>query len=141
MKGIILAWQARYPEAVAEHERALALDPSNVYAAADLGWDYARFGEADKSLEYFDKAIRASPHDPVRAHFYGGRAVANFGLKRYDQAIDAARQGIAILISTSDYEEVVQVADRALVLARGRIVASLDGDEITTSKLLAAAGG
>ena len=44
LKGDILRFQARYPEAVAEHERALALDPSNVDAAADLGWDYEFFG-------------------------------------------------------------------------------------------------
>ena len=41
LKGDILRFQARYPEAVAELERALALDPSNVYATAGLGWDYA----------------------------------------------------------------------------------------------------
>ena len=52
-----------------------------------------------------------------------------------------AEQGIAILVCTSDYEEVVQVADRAFVLARGRIVSSLAGEEITTNRLLTAAGG
>jgi ribose transport system ATP-binding protein len=52
-----------------------------------------------------------------------------------------ASQGIAILVATSDYEEVVQVADRAFVLARGRIVSSLEGDQITTNRLLTAAGG
>jgi tetratricopeptide (TPR) repeat protein len=31
LKGDILRFQARYQEAIAEHERALALDPSNVY--------------------------------------------------------------------------------------------------------------
>jgi len=49
VKGNILGFQARFPEAVAEHQRALALDPSNVYAAARSGWDYARNGEFDKS--------------------------------------------------------------------------------------------
>ena len=44
LKGGILRFQARYPEAVAEHERALALDPSNVDAAANLGCDYVFFG-------------------------------------------------------------------------------------------------
>ena len=83
-------------EAVAEHERALELDPSNADTARDLGWDYARFGEFDKSQEYFDKAIRESPHDPSRAHVYGGKAWANFGLNNYDQAIEWARQAIAI---------------------------------------------
>ena len=37
LKGGILRLQARYQEAVAEHERALALDPSNVDAAARRG--------------------------------------------------------------------------------------------------------
>jgi tetratricopeptide (TPR) repeat protein len=84
LKGDILLIQARFPEAIAEHERALALDPSNADAARDLGWDYARFGEFDKSVEYFDKAIWESPQDPSRPHVYGGKASANFGLKRYD---------------------------------------------------------
>jgi len=35
----------------------------------------------------------------------------------------------------------VQVADRAAVVARGRIVATLEGDEITTERLIEAAGG
>ena len=40
VKGDILRTQGRTEEAVAEHERALALDPSNVDAAAQLGFDY-----------------------------------------------------------------------------------------------------
>ena len=47
----------------------------------------------------------------------------------------------SMVIATSDYEEVVQVADRAAVMARGRIVARLAGDEITTEALTEAAGG
>jgi ribose transport system ATP-binding protein len=50
-------------------------------------------------------------------------------------------EGVAILIPTSDYEEVVQVADRAAVMARGRIVAMLEGADITTERLTEAAGG
>ena len=34
-----------------------------------------------------------------------------------------------MLISTSDYEEVVQVADRALVMARGTDRRELEGDD------------
>jgi ribose transport system ATP-binding protein len=49
--------------------------------------------------------------------------------------------GIGVLIPTSDYEEVVQVADRAVVMARGRAVAVLEGDEITTEQLTELAGG
>ena len=46
-----------------------------------------------------------------------------------------------MLVATSDYEEVVQVADRAVVMARGRVVAELEGDEITTERLTEEAGG
>jgi TolB-like protein/class 3 adenylate cyclase/Flp pilus assembly protein TadD len=96
LRGDILRFQARNLEAVTEHERALALDPSDVFAAASVGFDYGMLGRFDKSLEYFDKAILASPYDPGLSSFYGGKAVANFGLKNYDQAIELARQAIAI---------------------------------------------
>jgi tetratricopeptide (TPR) repeat protein len=94
MKGLILRFQGRTEEAVPEDERALALNPSNVTAVVSLGFDYGNLGEFDKSLEYSDRAIVLSPHDPMLAHAYGSKAWANFGLKRYDQAIDAARQAI-----------------------------------------------
>ena len=96
VKGNILLAQGRAEEAVAEHERALALDPSNVSAAGALGWDYERLGEFEKSIEHFDKAIRASPRDPELAFWYDSEARANFGLKRYDRTIELARQAIAI---------------------------------------------
>ena len=82
MKGNILRVQGRAEEAVAEHERALVLDPSNTDAAGELGVDYMLRGEFDKSLEYFDKAIRGSPYDPAQLYWYGGKAEDNFGLKR-----------------------------------------------------------
>ena len=52
-----------------------------------------------------------------------------------------AESGVAILIATSDYEEAVQVADRAQVMAKGRIVTELQGDAVTSSRLLEASGG
>ena len=52
-----------------------------------------------------------------------------------------AREGMGVLVATSDYEEVVQLADRAAVMARGRIVGGLAADEITTERLTALAGG
>ena len=49
--------------------------------------------------------------------------------------------GVAVLICTSDYEEAVQVADRVFVMAKGAVVADLTGEAVTTTRLLAAAGG
>ena len=73
LKGDILRFQGRTEEALPEDERALALDPSNALAVVNLGFDYVQIGEFDKGLEYFDKAILLSPHDPLLAHFYAAR--------------------------------------------------------------------
>ena len=50
-------------------------------------------------------------------------------------------RGLAVLVSTSDHEEVVQLADRAMVMVRGRVVGTMSGDRITANELVAAAGG
>jgi ribose transport system ATP-binding protein len=73
--------------------------------------------------------------EPTRGVDVGARA------ELYRSMRGLARRGMAILMATSDYEEVVQVADRAVVLARGKLITELMGDDITTSGLLAAAGG
>ena len=50
-----------------------------------------------------------------------------------------ASQGVAVAIVSSELEEVVAVADRVLVLSRGRMTGLLDGQdgEITMSAILA----
>ena len=53
----------------------------------------------------------------------------------------AVDRGLAVLVVTSDYEEVVQLSDRALVMRKGRLVEALSGADVTLSKLTAAAGG
>ena len=73
--------------------------------------------------------------EPTRGVDVGARS------ELYRSMRDLAAQGVAMLISTSDYEEVVQVADRAAVMARGRVVANLRGNQITTDRLLTEAGG
>ncbi len=114
VKGSILRAQGRPKDAVAEHERALALDPSNVYAAGELGFDYIRLGEFDKSIEFLDKAIQASPYDSILAYWHGDKAGDELGLKRYDQAIEQARRAIAITPNYNHFTHLVLVAALAL---------------------------
>jgi len=50
-------------------------------------------------------------------------------------------RGLAVLVSTSDHEEVVQLADRTMIMVRGRIVRELRAEQITASEVVSAAGG
>jgi ribose transport system ATP-binding protein len=51
----------------------------------------------------------------------------------------AKEQNIGVLITTSDHEEVVQVADRAIVMAKGHKIAEFKGNNITVESLISAA--
>jgi TolB-like protein/Tfp pilus assembly protein PilF len=114
MKGTILQVGGRTEEAIAEEERALAIDPSEADAVANLGVDYLYLGEFDKSIEYFDKAIRMSTHDPSLLYWYAAKAWAYFGLRQYDQAIDWTRRAIAINPNYFPDEHAILVAALAL---------------------------
>ena len=96
-KANILNIQGRFIEAIAESKLALALDPAVDYADANLGWDYQNLGQFENALEFWDKAIRLSPHDPYLGGWYGGKEWAYFALKQYDQAIDLGRRAVALL--------------------------------------------
>ena len=50
-----------------------------VNAVVGRGWDYLYLGQFEKSLEFFDKAICLSPHDPILDFFYTGKRAAISG--------------------------------------------------------------
>ena len=58
--------------------------------------------------------------EPTRGVDVGARAEIYRSIRRL------AAEGVGVLVVTSDYEEVVQVADRAVVMARGAITAHLE---------------
>jgi ABC-type sugar transport system ATPase subunit len=43
--------------------------------------------------------------------------------------------GVAVLLASSDFDELVQLCDRVLVLDRGAVVASVDRAELTVDRL------
>jgi rhamnose transport system ATP-binding protein len=63
------------------------------------------------------------------------------GAKRaiYDFLASLAEQGVGVLLISSEVEEILGLADRVLVMRRGRIVAELRGDYISEPAILAAA--
>ena len=50
----------------------------------------------------------------------------------------AKESNMAVLVATSDYEEVVLLTDRAIVMARGKIVSELTGDSGDAKSLISA---
>jgi ABC-type sugar transport system ATPase subunit len=63
------------------------------------------------------------------------------GAKRaiYDILVEQAAEGLAVVVISSELEEVLGLSHRVLVMRRGRIVAQLEGDAITEGSVLAAA--
>jgi simple sugar transport system ATP-binding protein/ribose transport system ATP-binding protein len=65
------------------------------------------------------------------------------GAKReiYELIVRAAADGVAVLLVSSELEEVLGLAHRALVMRGGRVVAELSGDALTERAMLDAAFG
>jgi adenylate cyclase len=112
-KGWILQNQGRTEESISEFERALSVDPSYVDADSGLGIDYEALGRFDKSIEVLDRAIKASPSDPSLTYYYNNKAVAYFGLKNYEQAIELTRRALSIN-QDNPYSHIYLVAALAL---------------------------
>jgi len=59
----------------------------------------------------------------------------------YQLMRQVAEQGVAILLISSDFEEVTTICHRALVFNRGRITDELRRDQLSVERLIAAAAG
>jgi len=59
----------------------------------------------------------------------------------YDLIAQLARSGTAILLISSELPEVIELAQRVLVMRSGRIVADLPGEQAEVATLLRAAAG
>ena len=71
--------------------------------------------------------------DPVRGVDIGAKAEIFSIMRRL------AHEGYALLFYSTDIQELVNVADRVLVISAGRIVASLAGPQMTEANVLGAA--
>ena len=63
------------------------------------------------------------------------------GAKRaiYELLVSLGERGMGVLLISSELEEILGLAHRALVMRRGRIVTELRGDQMSESTILAAA--
>ena len=101
-KSFLLFNEGRYDESIVEAETTLALDPGNVYAFYNVGISSKNLGQFDKALEYINKAVRLSPHDPALSEWYNQTAILYFAMKQYDKSIEYARRAMAINPNNGD---------------------------------------
>jgi ribose transport system ATP-binding protein len=73
--------------------------------------------------------------EPTAGVDVGARAVI------YDKLRQACPDGLSIVMASSDFQEVAEVADRAVVLCRGAVAAVLEGDELSVAALTGASYG
>ena len=92
----MLRAERRFDEAITEFERALALDPSRTEVFGFLGGAYVEMGQYEKAIEFLGKSILLSPRDPNLSSWYFAKSYAYFSLQQDDQAIEWARQSIAV---------------------------------------------
>ncbi len=107
-------------------------------AASELPLDSLSGGNQQKVV--FARALRGAPPllvlaDPTTGVDVGARE------ELYALVRAAAAEGAAVVLASSDFEEIVNQADRALVLVRGRVAAELAGDGLTRDALAAASYG
>lgn len=69
-------------------ERAIAIDPNAAWALSRLGWLEAYAERTEPALEYFERARRLSPLDPLMFNNYVGMASAYQGAGEYDKCIE-----------------------------------------------------
>jgi len=82
-------------EAVRKYKRAIELNPNFAIAYGYMGWALAFDGQSDEAIEYFERALRMSPHDPLGAFFYSGTGVAHYCAQRYDEAVEWSKNAIS----------------------------------------------
>lgn len=89
--------------ALVEHDRTAAFDafeaavklcpscgPAYIFGSAPLSFA----GQAERAIDWGERALRLSPFDPMSYIAYHGIAVGNFQLGRYEEAAKAARKAI-----------------------------------------------
>jgi rhamnose transport system ATP-binding protein len=119
-------------------ETAEALGRTTVEAGLEQPIASLSGGNQQKVL--FARAMLARPavlvaDEPTRGVDVGSKRAI------YDLLVEFAASGVAILLISSEMEELIGLAHRVAVMRAGRIVAELSGGEITEKAILDAAFG
>ena len=101
-------------------------------AGAELKFDFFSGGNQQKIV--LAKWLRCRPQlllldEPTQGVDIAAKAEIHL------QLLEASHTGASVVVSSSDAEELIAICDRVVVLRRGRIVASLTGEELTVANI------
>ena len=85
-----LVWQFKFDQAIAELERAIALDPSDANSYAAMGEALIDAGRTADGKGYIDAAFRLDPRSVMWRHYYEG--LVYFSLNQFEAAAAALRK-------------------------------------------------
>ena len=91
-------------------EQALAISPSSSFALFCGSAALAYAGEAERAIDWAERALRISPFDRMNHLSYHALAIAHFLRGRYDEAAHAARRAVQSIPSSSITRSVLTAA-------------------------------
>lgn len=92
--GSVLGVTGRVEEAIAECERALAIDRNLAIAHAAIGMYKVYAGRAEETEAHVKEAVRLSPRDTSAFYWLMFAGVAKIYLGQYEEAIKSLRRSI-----------------------------------------------
>jgi len=90
--GRVSLWKKQHDKAIAEVERAIALDPNDAEGYAWLGETLSFVGRLEEAIGLIEKAMRLNPHYPPFYIFQLGEAYRYMG--RYEEAMAAYKKAL-----------------------------------------------
>ncbi len=75
-------------------DRAVALNPNSYVAWICRGWVHRNAGLPEEAIRSFERAIRASPADPLLYRLFAGMGLALIELGRFEEAIVAGKKAL-----------------------------------------------
>ena len=117
-----------------EGEKAAAIVEAQRIRAPSVEADLAQLSGGNQQKALLGREISAAPtvllvDEPTKGVDIGARA------EIYQRLRTAADRGLAVLVSSSDGIELEGLCDRVLIFARGRVVRTLSGADVTDASI------
>ena len=94
VSAAMLARQGHHDEAIAEGERAVAMDPNDAEGYVALAGALNLAGKLEKALPLMERAMRLNPHYPTSYLYELG--LARFGMEEFDEAAVALERAVVL---------------------------------------------